>query len=138
MLTGEYKAISMRAEVCIAVEEIERTRFSMSEKKELTLWMLKYESWGHKFYIKEVEATETAKQYQYVDNDSGWKNKGRINKCDMADGCWAGESDKYVGLSRNAVIERFISVHETEVRRLKLRIEAEEDILKEAKKLLEE
>ena len=65
MSMDEYKAISMQAEVCIAVDEIERTRFSMSEKKELT-------------------------------------------------------------------------VHETEVRRLKLRIEAEEDILKEAKKLLEE
>ena len=110
----------------------------MTERKNLSLWMLKYESWGHKFHLKEVEATETAKQYQYVEDNGGWKSKGRINKCDMADGCWAGESDKYVGLSQKAVIERFIKAHESEVRKLKLRIEAEEDILKEAKKLLEE
>ena len=109
----------------------------MTERKNLSLWMLKYESWGHKFYLKEVEATETAKQYQYVEDNGGWKSKGRINKCDMADGCWAGEFDKYVGLSRNAVIERFISVHEAEIRRLKLKIEAEESALKVAKELLE-
>lgn len=107
----------------------------MAEKKNLSLWMLKYESWGHKFYLKEVEATETAKQYQYVDNDGGRKIKGRINKSDMADDCWAGECDKYIGLSRNVVIERFISVHEAEIRRLKLKIEAEENAIKVAKEL---
>lgn len=109
----------------------------MAERKNLSLWVLKYEKWEHKFRIKEVEATETAKQYQYVEGNGGWKSKGRINKCDMVDGCWAGEYDKYVGLSRNAVIERFISVHETEVRRLKLKIEAEENTIKIAKELLE-
>lgn len=99
--------------------------------------MLKDDGWGQRFCIKEVEATETPKQYQYIEKDGNWESKGRINKADMINDAWAGDFDRYVGLSREAVIKRFISKHEDEVSRLKKKVENEEDCITAAKKLLE-
>lgn len=109
----------------------------MAEKKKLKLWTLEI-GINRSFIVEEVDATETAKQYQYTVGCGSWTRTGRINKAEMSDDVWVSEFDKYVGLSREAVIKRFISRHEYEVGKLKERIRYEENGIAAAKKLLEE